>query len=261
MKRAFLIGLIAAVLLASGCVTNSLKVDVTIDESGGGKVFIESEIDDSGGLVAPAKLGMREGMRTETEDVPGKESTVIYRIWFDFEDVSELDGNASFERVEEGKIVRFIYDDVLSAESVAGDTEEAVDFELCITLPGKITKLEFEGTPDNSFNGKSTACVEIDGSRDNPGQSLHIESESPMTASEIAERQGCLYNNPACGEGKECINNACVKPEQGEKPTAEGPSAEPLPVFFGVGVLPVFVLGLVLGALLLYFLFKGKMVR
>ncbi|MFH1587075.1 MAG: hypothetical protein ABID38_04420, partial [Candidatus Diapherotrites archaeon] len=150
--------LISLLLLLSGCTSiTDLKSTVDIGESGNGTVLINLRASQNIQKEITELVGDKKNKVIERQKVPDTNSTYDYKVTFDFDNVSDLSQHASFRKIDEGDKVKFIYEDIWSSKNITGKDSSLVDFDVCIKMPGKIKRVEFDSIIDKSFIGKNTA--------------------------------------------------------------------------------------------------------
>jgi hypothetical protein len=128
-----------------------------------------------------------------------------YVITYDLTKSSDLTAFTRFSKTTDQTYgVLYAYDDIISFKTLTGSTKSFSDFEYCVKMPGvAINKVLFATNEYPQYYGKDTACVPVDGTSSNRGQSLFIQSGGE-------KKKGCVYDNPACDDRHECLNNTCV---------------------------------------------------
>jgi len=193
--------ILLGLILLSGCLTK-FNPTVEVNEQGSGTVFIQaaamSEIDSE----IQDMLGDKKNLQI---DKSRDDDYYYYDISFEFDDIKEVSKNAILEITEKTDRTTYKYTDEISAETIVGKQEQFIDFKYCIKLPGKVIKFIANNINDTTYNGKYTACVNVKGDKDDPTTTVELVSEKL--------KEGCEYNNPACSNLEECINNKCVLKE------------------------------------------------
>ena len=212
MKQTLAIAvLICAMLFFVGCtgtnVIHQTSALVKFNDGGSGTAKItftgDSTYDSEIQNQLQSSFAARQNYHLDVSTVSSSENQ--YAITFDLTKPADLTAFSKFTKSPDNKYgVTYTYSDLISFSTLTGNTQSFSNFEYCVQMPGvAIYNVTFDGTEYSQYYGGDTACVPVDGSSTNRGQSLFIQSGGQ-------KKQGCLYDNPSCDARHDCLNNTCV---------------------------------------------------